>query len=221
MMIRDSRSCSRRSALQSVGRTVAFTALVGWLSPAAARADSLWVTGESASMVGDKRAMRVGDLLHILVQENNSTSKNNNTTTKKATDVDAKIATFLYSPAASGLLTKSGQMPALKFNSSYDFNGGGKIENSERIAARVAVMVVDVLPNANLVVEGRRQTAFAGETQEIILRGVVRPADITPANAVFSYNVADASIRFVSKGVVTDSQRKGWFMRLWEKVTPF
>jgi len=200
---------------------VALAAIGGGLLPAMVRADSLWVAGQATAMVSDKRAVRAGDILHILVQESNSTSKNNNTSTKKSSDVDAKIATFLYSPAGSSFLTKNGQMPALKFNSSYGFDGGGKIENSEKIAARVAVVVVDVLPNSNLVIEGRRQTSFSGETQDIILRGLVRPADIAANNSVYSYNVADASIKFVSKGVVTDSQRKGWFQRIWEKVTPF
>ena len=125
------------------------------------------------------------------------------------------------SPAASGLLTKGGQMPALKADSASGFSGGGKIDNSERIVARLAVVVVDALPNGNLIIEGRRQTAYAGETQDIILRGVVRPADIQPNNTVFSYHVADASLKFVSKGTVTDSQRKGWFQRFWDKLTPF
>jgi flagellar L-ring protein precursor FlgH len=187
----------------------------------ALNADSLWVEGQSRPMVGDKRAVARGDLLHILVQENNSTTKDNSTKTSKKSSVDAKLATFLYSPTASGFLTKEGQMPALKFDSKYDFDGGGKINNSERIVARIAVVVMDVLPNGNLIVEGKRQTSFAGESQDIILRGVVRPVDIAANNTVFSYNVAEASIRFVSKGTVTDSQRKGWFMRLWEKISPF
>jgi flagellar L-ring protein precursor FlgH len=203
-----------------VGGFLAFTALVGWLSPAA-QADSLWTDGQSRSMVTDKRAVNLGDILHILVQESNSASKNNSTKTSKKSSLDAKIATFLYSPAASGLLTKQGQMPAIKLNGQTDFDGGGKIDNSERIVARIAVVVVDVLPNGNLLIEGKRQTAFSGETQDIILRGLVRPADIQANNSVFSYNVADASIKFVSKGTVTDSQRKGWFIRVWEKLSPF
>jgi flagellar L-ring protein precursor FlgH len=187
----------------------------------AAQADSLWIDGLSRSMVSDKRAYAVGDILHILVQENTSASKNNNTKTSKKSDLDAKLMSFFYSPGASSLLTKKGQMPALKFGSSSSFDGGGKIDNSERIAARIAVVVVDTLPNGNLVVEGRRQTVIAGETQDIVLRGLVRPADINPNNTVYSYNVAEATIRLVSKGAVSDSQRKGWFHRLWDKVTPF
>lgn len=172
-------------------------------------------------MVSDKRATGVGDLLSIVVQENSTASKDNNTTTSKKSSIDASINTFLYSPTASGFMTKGGKLPALSTMASQDFNGGGKIANSEQIVARVAVQVIDVLPNKNLVIEGRRMTSFSGETQEIILRGVVRPADISSANTVFSYNVADATIRMVSKGTVSDNQRKGWFTKIWEKLTPF
>jgi flagellar L-ring protein precursor FlgH len=81
--------------------------------------------------------------------------------------------------------------------------------------------VIDRLPNHNLVVQGTRRTAFSGETQDAVLRGIVRPEDIAANNTVFSYNVADATITFVSKGTVSNNQKKGWFTRLWEKVTPF
>ena len=172
-------------------------------------------------MVGDKRAAAVGDILNIVVQENSTASKDNKTKTAKKSSIDATIDTFLYSPGASKLLTKGGQLPALKLNGNQSFDGGGTVNNSENIIARVAVHVIDVLPNQNLLIEGRRQTSFAGETQDVILRGVVRPADITPNNTVFSYNVADATIKFSSKGNITDSQRKGWFTRIWEKVSPF
>ena len=163
------------------------------------RADSLWVTRSARSMIGDKRAAAVGDILNIVVEENATTTKGTSTKTSKSSGLDASVATFLYSPAASGLLTKSGQMPAIKYSSKHDFDGNGKIDNSEHIVARIAVQVIDVLPNRNLIVEGRRQTAFSGETQDAVLRGIVRPEDIGPNNTVFSYNVADASIRFISK----------------------
>jgi flagellar L-ring protein precursor FlgH len=78
-----------------------------------------------------------------------------------------------------------------------------------------------VLPNKNLVIEGRRTTSFSGETQEAVLRGVVRAEDIAANNTVFSYNIADATIKYVSTGTITDNQRKGWFTRVWEKLTPF
>ena len=78
-----------------------------------------------------------------------------------------------------------------------------------------------VLPNGNLLVEGTRESAFSGEQQTIVLRGAVRKDDVMSNNTVYSYNVADATIKFISKGTITDSQRKGWFHRLWDKLSPF
>jgi flagellar L-ring protein precursor FlgH len=184
-------------------------------------AQSLWKADSSRAIVSDKRARAVGDLLTILVQENNTATKDNSTKTGKSTSVDASIASFLYSPAASGFLTKNGQMPALKAAAKQDFDGGGKISNSEKITARISVRVLDVLPNGNLVIEGRRATTFSGETQDAVLRGVVRPEDIAANNTLYSYNIADATIKYVSSGTISDNQRKGWFTRIWEKVTPF
>ena len=186
-----------------------------------AQADSLWQDGVSRPLVADKRGAAVGDIVTIIVQENTTTAKDNNTKTSKSSGVDASISSFLYPPGASGLLTKNGKMPAMKFDAKSDFNGGGAINNSEKIVARIAVRVIDVLPNHNLVLEGSRETAFAGEQQTAILRGTVRPEDIAANNTVFSFNIADASIKFVGKGAVSDTQRKGWFTKIWDKVTPF
>lgn len=213
-MNKQSRSYSKiRLAAVTLGCVAALSGSTG--------AQSLWSDEGSRAMVADKRATVVGDILTILVQENNSATKDNNTQTSKKAGVDASISSFFFSPAASKLGTHNGKLPALKADSKQEFAGGGKISNSERITARIAVRVIDVLPNGNLVIEGVRQTAFAGETQDAILRGVVRKEDVTSSNTVFSYQIADATIKYVSKGAVTDNQRKGWFTKVWDKVTPF
>ncbi len=191
------------------------------LPPMPGQADSLWTEGVSRSMFADKRAHAVGDIITILVQESNVASKENSTKTAKKSGIDASLSSFLYSPSASSLLTKNGKLPALKFDAKSDFDGGGQINNSEKITARIAARVIDVLPNGQMVVEGRRQTSFAGETQDAVLRGNVRPEDVMANNTVFSYNVADATIKYVSKGSVSDTQKKGWFTRIWDKITPF
>lgn len=185
-------------------------------------ADSLWKDDTSpASMFADKKAHRIGDILTVVVQENNGATRNNNTSTSKKSAVDASIASFLYGPAASGLLTKGGKYPAMSFSSANTFAGGGQIGNSETINSMIAVKVIDVLPNGNLVIEGRRQTAFSGEKQDAILRGIVRHDDISATNSVSSVNIADATIQFLSHGTISDNQKKGWFNRVWDKVSPF
>jgi flagellar L-ring protein precursor FlgH len=184
-------------------------------------ADSLWKASSSKSMTADRRARRAGDIITILVQENNSAQKDNSTSTSKKSGLDASVSSFLYPPSASGLLTKKGALPAMKMDSSSSFDGSGKVNNTEAITGRIAVRVIDVLPNGNLVLEGTRRTTFSGETTDAILHGVVRSDDVTAANTVYSYNVADATVRYQSKGVASDAQSKGWFSRTWDKVSPF
>lgn len=172
-------------------------------------------------MFADRKAFAVGDIVTIVVQENSTATKNNETKTSKASSVNDALQAILFSPAASSFLTKKGTLPSLQYSTAHSFDGSGQINNNEQIVAEVPVRVVDVLPNRNMIVEGTRHTQFAGEQQDIVLRGVVRPEDIAANDTVFSYNVADATIKILSKGTVTNSQRKGWFMELWDKYSPF
>ncbi|MBL9170252.1 MAG: flagellar basal body L-ring protein FlgH [Verrucomicrobiales bacterium] len=185
-------------------------------------ADAIFTEATQAKgMFSDRKAVHVGDLLSVIVQETSTATKDVSTKTAKSSSVDAGIDSFFFSPTQSKFLTKGGALPALKLASQSDFDGSGKINNSEKLVARVQVVVKDVLPNGNLVVEGKRQTAYSGETQDMVLRGIVRPADVTPNNTVFSYQVAEATINIVSKGVASNSTKKGWFTRIWDKVAPF
>ena len=183
----------------------------------AAPAQSLWREDVARPMFADHRAAGVGDILTIVVQENTTTSKNNATKTEKVSGLSAAISTFLF----PGWLSYKGSMPAVDYKSDIKHDGKGQIDNSETIVAHVAVKVIDVLPNHNLLIEGKRETSFSGEHQTITLHGVVRPENISADNTVLSYHIADATISILGKGTVTDSQRKGWFTRIWDKLTPF
>ena len=183
----------------------------------AARAQSLWHADAPASMFADKRAGAVGDILTVIVQEVTTATKNNETKTEKNSGLSAAVSTFLF----PGFLQYKGSMPAVEYKADLKHDGSGAINNSEAIVAHIAVKVIDVLPNHNLLVEGKRDTAFAKEHQTITLHGVVRPQDIQSDNTVLSYNVADASISITGRGTVSDTTRKGWFTQIWDKLNPF
>jgi flagellar L-ring protein precursor FlgH len=207
----------------SLFNPAALTALLLVAQTGSLAAGSLWkdTSVRAPSMFADKKAHAIGDTLTVIIQENNGATRNNSTSTAKKVAQNASITSFLYGPGASGLLMKGGQYPALNYGSANSFDGSGTIANSETITAQLAVRVIDVLPNGNFVIEGRRQTAFSGEKQDAILRGVVRADDVSSANTVLSSNIADATIQFVSKGTITDNTSKGWFTRIWDKVSPF
>jgi flagellar L-ring protein precursor FlgH len=180
-------------------------------------AQSLWRDDVSRPMFADKRASGIGDILTIVVQETSSANKNNETKTEKQSSWAAAITSFLF----PGIGAYKGSMPAINYSSDLKHDGSGAINNSQTIVAQVAVKVVDVLPNHNLVIEGKRETSFSGEHQTIVLHGIVRPEDVTSTDTVMSYNVADAAISIVGKGTVTDTTNKGWFTRILDKVNPF
>ena len=197
-----------------------------------AQADSLWSKETAVSLFTDHKAKRVGDIITVLVQENNSASRNSSTKTQKKGDISASISSFFTGNIQDKIFSNNPdnnnnpdknnvQLPELGTTSQNKFEGSGAVNNSGSINSRFAVRVVDVLPNKNLIIEGVRRTSFSGESQTIILRGTVRPQDVTPVNTVVSYNLADVSIRFKDEGVVNDSQKKGWFGKLWDKVSPF
>jgi flagellar L-ring protein precursor FlgH len=195
----------------TLGLVLAF----GW--QIAASAQSLWQDETAKSIYADKRGAGVGDIITIVVQETTTATKNNETKTEKNSSWTAAISSFLY----PGFLQNKGSMPAVQYNSDLKHDGSGAINNSEAIVAHVAVKVMDVLPNHNLVVEGRRETSFSSEKQTIVLHGIIRPEDVGSDNTVLSYNVADATISITGKGTVTDAQRKGWFTQVLDKVNPF
>jgi len=83
------------------------------------------------------------------------------------------------------------------------------------------VLVTDVLPNGNLVIAGARKLTFSGETQNVVLHGLVRPSDIDSGNTILSTNIAEARLEFISDGSLTDAQKRGWLTNLYEKLRPF
>ncbi len=172
-------------------------------------------------MFADKTASQVGDILTIIVSESTTMKNEIKTTTDKVAGIDNTVTQFLYSAAVDKVTTVGGEFPKTKIDGKNTYTGGGKIENSNTLNARAAVTVIDVLPNGNLVIEGARMISYSGETRFAILRGVVRPYDISTENTVASTNIADAQVEFISEGELTDAQKKGWLLRFNDFVNPF
>ncbi len=209
------------------------------------QAGSLWREGvtDERGMFSDKRAKRVGDILTVVVQETASLSNSVRTKTDKASTNDSGIATNLVNQFLGNLSTELANkttgigkqlngvlptkntvlpvVPTLTTTGTNDYTGGGEIKNSQTIATRCAVQIIDTLPNGNLIVEGVRQISFSKERQFASLRGIVRAYDILADNTVLSSNIADARIDIVSEGTLTETQRKGWLLRLNDKISPF
>lgn len=189
----------------------------------ASRADagSLWPTGSGSerSMIADRKASRAGDILTIIVDESAVAQSSQSKKSSRDSSLNDSVTQFLY--ANSRALTHNGGLPGLQLGGKSSYSGGGDVSNSQSLSARAAVLVTDVLPNGNLVIEGARVVTFSGETQYVVLHGLVRNDDVARDNTVTSSNIADARVEFYSEGQLTDAQKRGWFSKLYEKLRPF
>jgi len=194
-------------------------ALFFLVSAVSAHGDSLWANPNSdqRGMYADRKASRVGDILTVVVSESTAQSSTQSKKTNSGSSVDSAVDQFLF-PSS---LTHKGSLPAIKFSGSNDFSGGGEVNNSQNISGRAAVLVTEVLPNGNLVIEGVRRLTFSGETQHVVLHGMVRPDDISSSNTVVSSSVANARLEFITEGELTVASKKGWLTKLYETLRPF
>jgi flagellar L-ring protein precursor FlgH len=182
-----------------------------------AQADSLWSNAaRDRSMYADRKAARAGDILTIVVSEAVTASNSQSKKSTRESSIADAVASFLY--PTTGL--HKGALPSIAMTGSASNSGGGDVSNNQSLTARAAVLVSDVLPNGNLVIEGVRIVTFSGETQYVVLHGLVRPDDISSANTVYSSNIADARVEFLSEGALTDAQKRGWLSKLYEKLRP-
>ena len=205
--------------MKTVFKSAFKLALAAALFAAGARADSLWPAaghGSQSGMVADRKAAATGDILTIVVSESVAAQNSQSTKSSRDSSIADAISSFIY----PGLGTHKGALPSMSVTGKAAYSGGGDVSNTQSLAARAAVLVTDVLPNGNLAIEGVRVVTFAGETQYVVLHGLVRRDDIAPDNSIQSTNIADARVEFYAEGALTDAQKRGWLAKVYEKLRP-
>ena len=156
------------------------------------------------NMIADKTARRPGDLVTVLIAENQDIKNEETSQLRKATTLDYKLDSFDIKPGAFDPL------PRVAASSQDDFNGTANYEKNGEFTARITAMVMDVLPNGNLVIKGRREIQVDYETKVIEFSGVVRRFDVKADNTVTSELVADARVSYTGEGQLTDTtSRRG------------
>ena len=204
--------------MKIVSKSASKLALAAALLAVGARADSIWPGAQAPrNIVADRKAASKGDILTIVVAESAVAQSSQSKKSNRNSSIDDGISRFIY----AGTGRHNGELPGLTLGGKSSYAGGGDISNSQSVSARAAVLVTDVLPNGNLVVEGVRIVTFSGETQYVVLRGLVRPEDIARDNSVVSTNIADAKVEFHAEGALSDAQKRGWLAKIYEKLRPF
>lgn len=180
--------------------------------------ESLWKTKSNAtekSMYSDRRAASVGDILTVVISESTTMNKQRQNAQSSNTTASFGLGTFKIPFLGIGGAT---QTPEFDYGSQDSFSGDGSIADSSSINSNLAVMVVDRLPNGNLVIEGAKQVDMSGEIQYAIVRGIIRGDDITTSNTVDSSLIANAQVQFMSKGELEKNQTKGLIPKLLDPL---
>ena len=96
-----------------------------------------------------------------------------------------------------------------------------KVTFDRNLNSQIAVQVIDVLPNGNLVLEGQRMISFGPERMFASLRGIARPYDVTAQNTIPSSLVADVRIDYIPEGRFSFTGKQGWLQKIDEKISPW
>lgn len=187
---------------------------------------SIWPGETSRNILfQDLRARNIGDMVTIDVSEKTSAIKEATTSTSRSSTHDASITKLLGLPLNFGMKNFLNQgnpfSPEVEATYDADFDGAGKTKRSGELNAVITARVVEVLPNGNLVIEGKKDTIVNNELQYVVLSGIVRPEDINENNIVSSTLLSDARIEYSGRGVVADEQSPGWLRRILDNVWPF
>jgi len=165
----------------------------------------------------DRNARAVGDILTVVVVENASSNMGASTTATKKDSNSVTVPALSPGsvPILGSFLSGLGSgLSNLGTNANSSVAGAGTSTNTSQVTAKVAVIVKEVLPNGNLVIEGTRWVKVNKEETNITFTGIVRRDDVAADDTVASANVAEAKITNVSKGLVADRQRKGFLTRI-------
>jgi flagellar L-ring protein precursor FlgH len=185
-----------------------------------ATSGSAWTpTRQGNFLFADQRAMRVGDLVTVLVQESADARRGASTMLDRDSSTSNAITGFLG--LIKYLKPDLASADLLGGKSKSDFQGLGETTRSEKLNAKVPATVKSVMPNGNLFIEGYRVILVNNEEHRFYISGVVRPVDISDDNSVTSSRMAEAEIEFGGRGDITDKQRPGVITRTVDKYNPF
>lgn len=170
----------------------------------------IYQPGFSQGLFADRRAMRVGDVLSVVLDERTISSKKADTEVKKDNSIDFNESTILGTGVSLG---DYGLGTAI--SQGRDFSGESSSDQSNSLTGRIAVTVAEVLPNGLMVVRGEKWMTLNRGEEFIRVSGLVRPEDVEPDNSVSSTRLANARITYSGTGELANSNKQGWVARFF------
>jgi flagellar L-ring protein precursor FlgH len=183
-------------------------------------ANSLWRNG-SRAFFKDQRAARVGDILTVTVNITDKANIANETQRSRTNSEDSGVTDFLGAKTLGANAQKILPGRILTADSTSSSDGKGSVNRQEALQTNVAAVVTQLLPNGNLVVEGKQEIRVNFEIRELIVAGIVRPEDIQSDNTIDSSKIAQARIAYGGRGQITDVQQPRYGQQVTDILLPF
>src|SRR3954470_17233210 len=188
--------------------------------PAIFNPNSLWRNG-SRAFFKDQRAMQVGDILTVKVKITDNAKFENETARSRNSKEDSGITDFAGSKLLTGSAAQVLPGKILTADSTASTDNKGSVNRQEALLNNVAAVLTQVLPNGNLVVEGKQEVRVTFEVRELIVAGIVRPEDIESDNTIDSTKIAQARIAYGGRGQITDVQQPRYGQQVMDVLLPF
>lgn len=183
-------------------------------------ANSLWRNG-SRSFFKDQRAHQIGDLLTVTVNITDQANFANETQRSRTNKEDSGITDFIGAKTLGVTAAKVLPGRILTADSTASSDGKGSVQRQESLQTSVAAVVTQLLPNGNLVVEGKQEVRVNFEVRELIVAGIVRPEDIQSDNTIDSSKIAQARIAYGGRGQISDVQQPRYGQQVMDVILPF
>ncbi len=175
-----------------------------------------------AGYLEDTRALRVGDVVLIRINEEADASGGAKTDLTHSSQRQEQIESLLgLVPAIKKAYPNIDPSTLVQLATQSDFTGEGQTQRQGKLSGAIAVRVKQELPNGDLYVEGTKVVMINNEEYHLYISGVIRTADIENDNSVSSALVADARVEFTGRGDVADQVDRGWLTKILDFINPF
>lgn len=184
--------------------------------------NSLWRPGARA-FFRDQRANQVGDILTVLISIDDSAEINNTSERSRTSKEDASIGALLGYEARLKNILPNGVVNTdlIDIDGSNSNKGTGKIDRDEKIELKLAVVVTQILPNGNLVIQGRQEIRVNYEIRELQIAGIIRREDVTSSNTINYEQIAEARIAYGGRGHISEVQQPRYGYQILDIIFPF
>lgn len=184
--------------------------------------NSLWRPG-NRTFFKDQRAQRIGDILTVNIQIDDKAKVANTSSRGRTNSEESGLPNLLGFESNYGGVLPDAVDPSslLSMSSDSSSRGTGSVDRNEQINLTIAAVVTQVMPNGNLVIQGRQEVRVNYEVRELLLGGIVRPEDIANDNTINHTQIAEARISYGGRGQITDMQEPPYGQQVADIVLPF